>query len=59
MRKLGVQELLFTSDGQGSVAKSLQLRPAHDVLLTINFMADNGGIEDLKELQVRRQVAIM
>ncbi len=52
-RRLGVKELLFTSDGQGSVPKSLNLRPADDVLITINLMTDNGGVEDIKRLQVR------
>jgi hypothetical protein len=52
MRRLEVIELLFTSDGQGSVTKSLQLRPASEVLITINLMSDNGGIDELKRLQV-------
>lgn len=56
MKRLGVTELLFTSDGQGSVTKSLKLRPAEEVLMTINLMTDNGGIEDLKRLQVRGHV---
>ena len=52
MRSLGVMELLFTSDGQTAVDTSLKLRPAQDVLLTVNFMTDRNGIKNLIRVQV-------
>lgn len=52
MRKLGVVEQLFTSDGQWFLNDSVPLRPASDVLLTVNFMKDKEAFTNLKRLQV-------
>ena len=52
MRKLGVVEQLFTSDGQWFLNDSVPLRPANDVLLTVNFMKDKEAFTNLKRLQV-------
>jgi len=52
MRDLGVVELLFTSDGQVALEKSRALRPAKDVLLTVNFQTEKGGLKKLLTLQV-------
>jgi hypothetical protein len=54
MRKLGAVEQLFTSDGQWYLNDSVPLRPASDVLLTVNFMNDKGAFTNLKRLQVSR-----
>ena len=53
MKLVGVEELMFTSDEQSNLANSLKLRPADDVMLTINFMRDKGGIKNLSVIQVR------
>ena len=53
LRKVGVVELLFTSDNQKFVDQSLTMRPAEEVLLTLNFMNDHGGLDRLKVIQVR------
>ena len=54
MRDLGVVELLFTSDGQVALEHSRTLRPAKDVLLTVNFQNEKQGLglKKLLELQV-------
>lgn len=52
MRRLGVEELMFTSDGQFYLNNSLPLRPSDDVLLTVNFMNDKGAFTNLKRVQV-------
>ncbi len=52
MKRLGAEELLFTSDAQAVLPRSLKLRPADDVMLTINFMRDKGGIQNLSRVQV-------
>ena len=52
MRKLGVVELMFTSDGQFYLNNSIPLRPAEDVLLTVNFMNNKEAFTNLKRLQV-------
>ena len=49
----GVEELMFTSDGQFYLNNSLPLRPSPDVLLTVNFMNDKNAFQNLKRLQVR------
>ena len=54
MRKLGAVEQLFTSDGQFFLNASVPLRPANDVLLTVNFMKDKEAFSNLKRLQVSR-----
>ena len=53
MRKVGVVELMFTSDGQFYLNNSVLLRPAKDVLLTVNFMNNKEAFTNLKRLQVR------
>ena len=45
-------ELLFTSESQQELDSSLKLRPADDVLLTVNFMTDRNGLVHLTEIQV-------
>ena len=50
---MGVVELLFTSDNQKYVNQSLVMKPAEEVLLTLNFMNDHGGLDRLKVIQVR------
>ena len=57
MRKLGVVELLFTSDGQSNIEKALKMRPDPDVLVTVNFQSELGAVRKLQKLQVRRAVA--
>lgn len=52
MRKLGVVELMFTSDGQLYLNESLLFRPAKDVLLTVNFMNKKEAFTSLKTVQV-------
>lgn len=46
-------ELLFTSDSQHYLNESALRKPAEEVLLTVNFMNDVGGLDRLKEIQVR------
>ncbi len=49
---VGFKELLFTSDGQDTLDSAFRLRPHEDVLLTVNFMRDRNGLEQLEEFQV-------
>ena len=55
MLSQGVEELMFTSDGQFYLNNSLPLRPSADVLLTVNFMNDKNAFKNLKRLQVRER----
>ena len=52
MKRLGVKELLFTSDGQDKLDLALRLRPSNDVMLTVNFMSDRNGLKNLSRIQV-------
>ena len=52
MHNLGVVEMLFTSDGQFSLDDARALRPARDVLITVNFQKENGGLKQLQNVQV-------
>ena len=55
MLSQGVEEVMFTSDGQFYLNSSLPLRPSADVLLTVNFMNDKNAFKNLKRLQVRER----
>jgi len=61
MRDLGVVELLFTSDGQVALENSRTLRPAKDVLLTVNFQNEKQGLglKKLLELQPHKPLMVM
>lgn len=52
LKRVGVVELLFTSDGQQALDNSLKLRPAQDVLITVNFMTNKNALEHLAQIQV-------
>ena len=56
LREMGAVELLFTSDSQYYLNESVLRKPAEEVLLTVNFMNDGGGLDRLKEIQVRHSL---